>query len=204
MPRPIVVAIAAPVTPSSGNGPRPKISSGPSTMLMTLASQSTRIAIAASPAPRKIALIRNSSDDGDAAAEHDRGVAAPVAIDRRRRAHEREQLRREQRARRRRPPRDTTSAERDRLHGGARGALRVLLADAARHRGRRADAEPHGEGVDQRQHRLGEPDRRDGVGAEARHPEDVGDREDDSMTISSTIGTASSSIARPIGPSVKS
>ena len=33
---------------------------GPSTMLMTLASQSDRIAIAASPAPRKTALTTNS------------------------------------------------------------------------------------------------------------------------------------------------
>ena len=54
------VAIAAPVTPSRGNGPSPKIRHGPSTMLIAFANQSTRIAIAASPAPRKIALMRNS------------------------------------------------------------------------------------------------------------------------------------------------
>ena len=34
---------------------------GPSTMLSTLPNHSTRMAIAASPAPRKTALIRNSS-----------------------------------------------------------------------------------------------------------------------------------------------
>ncbi len=61
VPRPKVVAIAAPVTPSRGNGPTPKIKHGPSTMLMLFASQSTRMAIAASPAPRKTALMRNSS-----------------------------------------------------------------------------------------------------------------------------------------------
>ena len=38
-----------------------KSGSGPSPMLIALASQSIRIAIAGSPAPRKIALIRNSS-----------------------------------------------------------------------------------------------------------------------------------------------
>ena len=60
VPRPSVVAIAAPVTPSRGNGPTPKIRQGPSAMLMPFASHSTRIAIAASPAPRKIALMRKS------------------------------------------------------------------------------------------------------------------------------------------------
>ncbi len=61
VPRPMVVATAAPVTPSRGKGPRPKIRQGPSRMLIAFASQRTRIAIAASPAPRKIALIRNKS-----------------------------------------------------------------------------------------------------------------------------------------------
>ena len=56
-----VVPIAAPVTPSSGNGPSPKMRQGSSTTLTVLASHSERIAIVASPAPRKTALIRNSS-----------------------------------------------------------------------------------------------------------------------------------------------
>ena len=55
------VAIAAPSTPYAGTGPQPKISSGSSRMLRPFATHSTRIAIAASPAPRKIALITNSS-----------------------------------------------------------------------------------------------------------------------------------------------
>ena len=42
-------------------GPMPKMKQGPSTMLIALANQRTRIAMAASPAPRKIALMRNSS-----------------------------------------------------------------------------------------------------------------------------------------------
>ena len=57
----MTVPIAAPVTPSSGNGPRPKIRHGSSTTLTMFASQSERIATVASPAPRKTALIRNSS-----------------------------------------------------------------------------------------------------------------------------------------------
>src|SRR2546425_3344462 len=52
--------MAAPTMPSFGNGPIPNIKSGLRTILIELASQSTRIAIAASPAPRKIALIKKS------------------------------------------------------------------------------------------------------------------------------------------------
>ena len=51
-PRPVVVAIAAPVSPSSGKGPIPKISIGSSTMLIPFASHTERMAIVASPAPR--------------------------------------------------------------------------------------------------------------------------------------------------------
>ena len=58
--RPVVVATAAPATPSRGKGPMPKMKHGSRQMLKMLAIHSTRIAIAASPAPRKTALIRNS------------------------------------------------------------------------------------------------------------------------------------------------
>jgi hypothetical protein len=61
MPRPMLVATAAPATPSSGNGPRPKMKHGPSTMLMPFASHSTRIACAALPAPRSTEFSRNSN-----------------------------------------------------------------------------------------------------------------------------------------------
>ncbi len=59
--RPVVVATAAPVTPSRGKGPIPKIRHGSRQMLQMFAIQSTRIAIAASPAPRKTALTRKSN-----------------------------------------------------------------------------------------------------------------------------------------------
>src|SRR6266567_768669 len=58
--RPVNVANAAPVTPRRGKGPKPKIRQGSSTRLMTFDTQSNRMAMAASPAPRKIALFRNS------------------------------------------------------------------------------------------------------------------------------------------------
>ena len=61
IPLPILVAIAAPSIPISGKGPYPKIKIGSKIILIPLASQRTRIAIAASPAPRKIALIINRS-----------------------------------------------------------------------------------------------------------------------------------------------
>ena len=60
MPRPMVVATAAPVTPISGKGPSPKIRQGSNTMFTRLASHTDHMAMAASPAPRKIAFIRNS------------------------------------------------------------------------------------------------------------------------------------------------
>ena len=55
--RPIVVDTAAPVTPSLGNGPRPKMKHGSRIRLMRFDTHSTRIAIAASPAPRNTALF---------------------------------------------------------------------------------------------------------------------------------------------------
>ena len=58
--RPVNVASAAPVTPSLGNGPQPKIRQGSRTRLMMLETQSRRMAMAASPAPRKMALLRKS------------------------------------------------------------------------------------------------------------------------------------------------
>ena len=57
----MLVPIAAPVTPISGNGPMPKINNGHTTMLMAFEIHSIRMAIAGSPAPRKIALLRNNS-----------------------------------------------------------------------------------------------------------------------------------------------
>ncbi len=60
-PRPRLVAMAAPSTPSAGTGPQPKMRRGSSTILSALATHSTRIAAAASPAPRNTALMTNSS-----------------------------------------------------------------------------------------------------------------------------------------------
>ena len=150
---------------------------GPSTMLSRLPNHSTRIAIAASPAPRKTALMRNSSTTvtlppsitrvkplPDATTSGDAPISAQQVGGARRR-EERDERRHD-------------DAEQDRLRRGARGALGVVLADAPRHQRHRADRQPHRDRVDHRQHRLGQPDRRDRVGAEVRDPEDVGDGED--------------------------
>ena len=59
--RPSTVATPAPATPIAGTGPHPKIRIGSSTIFNPLATHNTFIAIAASPAPRKIALIRKSN-----------------------------------------------------------------------------------------------------------------------------------------------
>ncbi len=60
MPLPMLVAMAAPSTPNPSIFPIPKIKKGSRIMFNPLAKVSERIAIAALPAPLKIALIRKS------------------------------------------------------------------------------------------------------------------------------------------------
>ncbi|MNL48190.1 hypothetical protein D3C87_1710290 [compost metagenome] len=60
MPRPIEVAMAAPVKPNAGTGPKPLISTGHKMMLAILAIHKLFMAMAAFPAPLKIPLIRKS------------------------------------------------------------------------------------------------------------------------------------------------
>jgi len=61
MDRPVVVAIAAPFNyPFSGIGPKPNIKIGSKIIFSPLAIHNARIAMEASPAPRKIALIKKS------------------------------------------------------------------------------------------------------------------------------------------------
>jgi hypothetical protein len=102
---------------------------------------------------------------GAAAADHHprkRGADAQHVVGG---AHQAEQLRPEQHADgaddRRHP--DT---EDDRLHRRERRALRILLADAPRDGGGRADREADGQRVDGHHQRLGEPHGGDGAGAE--------------------------------------
>ena len=172
-----LVATAAPVTPSSGNGPMPKMKHGPSTMLSTLPRISTRMATAASPAPRKTAFCRNSRSTVALPASISRVNPLPVATTLSVRAHD-PQERRRKGGRQQRDRGGNHEAEHDRLPGGAGGALVVVLAGAARHQRGRADRQPHRRGVDHRHHRLGQADGRHRVGAEMRDPEHVGHRED--------------------------
>ena len=87
--RPVNVARAAPVTPVVEMGPRPKMKQGSRIKLRMLDTQSKRMAMAASPAPRKMALLRKSMSDGAAAAKRDARVAACRWRRFGRRAHER-------------------------------------------------------------------------------------------------------------------
>ena len=93
------------------------------------------------------------------------------------RAHEPEDLRREeepgQHDGHRRQRGDT-----QRLRGRFGRALAVLLADTARHHGRHPHGEPDGNGIDQRDQRLGEPHRGHGRGAQAGDEEHVHHGED--------------------------
>ena len=58
MPLPILVAIAAPSTPIAGIGPQPKMNMGSKIILIMFAIINAFIAMAALPAPLKMALIR--------------------------------------------------------------------------------------------------------------------------------------------------
>jgi hypothetical protein len=85
------------------------------------------------------------------------------------------------------------------LTGGARGPVRIALADATRHQRHGADRQAHRRRVNQREQRFGQPDGGDSVGAQVRNPEHVRTAKMDSIAISITIGTASMITARPTG-----
>ena len=141
-------------------------------MLMVLANHSTRIAMAASPAPRNTALIRKSSSTVPLPPSITRENVRPVRTTSSLAPISAQQLRAEQRA----DDADDNAeadAEDDRLHGGARAPVRILFADAARHGRRGADRQPDRHGVDDRHQRFGEADGGDGVGAEPADEEDV-------------------------------
>ena len=98
-------------------------------------------------------------DDRRVAAEHGAREYAPRADHVLRRAHHGEQRRRVRRGQNRDGGRDD-QPEHDRLPRRARGAVAIVLAHAARDERGRADRQPHRGRVDDRQHRLGQADRR--------------------------------------------
>ncbi len=102
--------------------------------------------------------------DDDVAAEHDAGVVLAHRDDVRRSAHHPQQ-----------PGREEHNAERDALHRRLRRARRVLFSNTACDHRSDADRQAHRRRVDERQHRLGEPDGRDGAGTEVPRPEHVRD-----------------------------
>ena len=140
---------------------------------MALANQSTRIAMAASPAPRNTALIRKSSSTVPLPPSITRANVRAGAQHVVARAHRREQLRAED-ARRSAPMTTATTTPRTIDCTAARAArVRVLLADAPRHRGGGADRQADGQRVDDRHQRFGDADGGDRVGAEPADEEDV-------------------------------
>ena len=171
--RPMLVPMAAPATPRRGNGPMPKMRHGPSVMLIALAIHSTRIAMAASPVPRKTELMMNSSVTPPLAPSITRANRLPVDTTPSSGAHHPEKIRREQDAGDADHGADH-QADDDRLHGSAGRAVVVAFADAPRDGRRRADREADGDCVDDRHQRFGDADGGDGVGeAEAADEEDV-------------------------------
>ena len=177
MPRPRLVATAAPVTPSAGKGPRPKTRHGPSTMLSGVGQPQHAHRDRGVAGAAEHGVDEEEQHHRGVAAEHDRACRslpvstidgdAPISAQQRRRGSTPTTPMAQRHA----------DAEGDRLHGGAGRAVGILLADAAGDGGRGADAQPHRQGVEQRQHRLGEPDRGHRVGAEPADEEHVAHRE---------------------------
>ena len=177
MPRPMFVATAAPVTPISGNGPQPKMKHGPSTMFSALASQSVRIAITASPAPRKIALMRKIRNTVALPPSMMRAKSGPSVTIAFARAHHSQDVRREA------SEHDTESrrhadAEQHDLPRRVRRGFRILFADAPRDDRGRRDRNADRDRVDERHDRLGDADHGDRILAQPRNPEHVRDGEE--------------------------
>src|SRR4051794_22961959 len=157
-------------------------------MLMLFASHSVRIAIAASPAPRRAALIRKSNSTVTLPPSITRVNVPPVAT-----TPGEAPMRTSNRGPSVAPRAPTITASPTPSTIACTAALaaprgsppprraarppRALLAGASRDHRRDAHRQPHGERVDDHQHRFGQADRSDGVGAELRHPEDVHHRE---------------------------
>ncbi len=122
-PRPVVVATAAPVTPSAGNGPSPKMRHGSRTRLHDVrepqdAHRDRRVARAAEDR-----VDEEEEDDHDVPAEHHGHEPRARRDDVRPGAHEREETRREDGAEDADGNGDE-DAERDRLHGRPRPPVR--------------------------------------------------------------------------------
>src|SRR5881397_4020541 len=177
VPRPMVVATAAPVTPSLGKGPMPKMKQGPSTMLIALANQRT---------PHRDGGVARAAEDRvdeeqqqhrRTAAQHHPGVTRADGGDGGRGPHDGEEAWRE------RDPQagddgGDAEAQGDSLHSDLGRRVRPFLPDAARDDRRHPDREAHRRRIDQGQHRFRQADGGDGVGTEARHPEHVHHGED--------------------------
>ena len=172
--RPVHVASAAPVTPKRGNGPTPKIRQGSSIRLMMFETHSSRMAMAASPAPRKIALLRKSRTTAQLPPSAMRAYQLPVAMMSGVAPISAKQIGREDEARHS-DRYGNDQAEEDSLHPGDRRAFGVFLSNAPRDHGGGRQAESHTDGKHQAQHGLGQTDGSNRVCAQPSDPEDVDD-----------------------------
>src|SRR5436305_3539654 len=166
--RPVNVANAAPVTPRRGKGPKPKIRQGSSTRLMMFDTQSSRMAMAASPAPRKIALFRNSIST----APQPPSIVSTDSYNFRGRAHQPQQQRCVEQARNTHEARQHQSNS-NRLNGRDGSSVLIFLANAAGHHRRRREAQSQSNGEHQRQQRFCKAYPSDGIGTEMADPKDI-------------------------------
>ena len=145
---------------------------GSSAMLIRLAIHSVRMAMVASPLPRKMPLIRNSITMARLPPRTMRAYPVPIRM-----TEGVACMNSSSRGAKMQPADSHQDGEHnssaDCLYGGHRCAFGIVLPDAARHRRGGGHGEAHGDGEDKYDDRFGESDRSHRVGAEARHPEGV-------------------------------
>ena len=78
--RPVKVAAAAPVTPSRGNGPQPKISRGFRAISSTTDMSRKRNGVRESPAPRSTAMTKNNPPMKGSARKMMRTIPKPLPV----------------------------------------------------------------------------------------------------------------------------
>ncbi len=176
MPRPVLVATAAPVMPSSGSGPRPKMKQGPSMMFSRVRQPQGSHRVAGSPAPRKDRVDQENHEHRQVAAQHDAGIAGAQPHDLIGGAHQTQNIGREP-AENQAKEHGQRRAQYHDLAGGLRSEDGILFADAPGHDRRSGKGNADGDSVDQRHDRLRHAHHRNGIETQVRDPEDIHYRE---------------------------
>jgi hypothetical protein len=162
--RPTVVAIAAPSSPSSGNGPRPKIES---VGIDEDAKGDRGVA-----RPAEYGVQKEQLKDCDRTAQNHGRVDGALLDNAGFGAHDPEDLGRSHGSGKCEHDRDE-HAEPDRLGGGNGGALRIFLSNPARDQRRGGHAESDGDAEHDSEYGLCEANGRDGIFAQTRNEENV-------------------------------